>query len=89
MVITRAGTLDKQLDLDWRIDESTILDVIYDRTQVITLNSDQVAWLFGVDLTTVEAWVSAGTITPCSITPNGIKRFWREDIAGLLEAFGA
>ena len=57
--------------------------------KIITVNSKEVAWLFGVEMTTVEAWVAAGTLTPCSSTPDGYKRFWREDIAELLASYGA
>lgn len=59
------------------------------KTKIDTLVLDQVAWLFGVDNGEVERWVKMGIITPCSNTLNGIKRFSRENVSGLLAAFGA
>ena len=59
------------------------------KTKIDTLALDEVAWLFGVDNGEVEKWVKTGTITPCSNTINGIKRFSRKDVADLLAAFGA
>jgi len=56
---------------------------------MVTLNSDEVAWLFGIDNTALEQWVDAGTLTPTSIIGKGIRLFWRKDIAALLAAFGA
>ena len=59
------------------------------KTKIDTLALHEVAWLFGVDKGEVEKWVKTGTITPCSNTLNGIKRFSRKDVSNLLAAFGA
>jgi hypothetical protein len=60
-----------------------------DNNPIITVSSNEVAWLFGIDDTVVEQWVNARTLTPCSKAPDSIKTFWRKDIAELLIAFGA
>ncbi len=59
------------------------------KTEIITVTSDDVAWIFGVDSKVVETWVKTGTLTPCSENSNGVKRFSREDVCDLLVAFGA
>jgi hypothetical protein len=89
MVMTKANALDKALDSREQTDGYPPLDVNYYQDLIITLNSNEVAWLFGTDVATVEHWVDSGLITPCSYTPHGGKRFWREDIAELLASCGA
>ncbi len=65
------------------------LDANYNRRRIITLTLNEVAWLFGINVNQVEEWITSGILTPCSSTPNGSKRFWREHIAGLLAMCGA
>jgi len=88
MVMVKVNTLDRAFADNVHLDERSVVKT-ENRRPIITVNSREVAWLFGVNMTTVEAWVAAGTITPCSTAPDGIKRFWREDIAELLASYGA
>ena len=78
MVTTKVGTLENVISYE----KPT-------KTPLITLNSDEVAWLFGIDNTVLEQWVNAGTLTSSNITGKGIRLFWQKDVAALLDAFGA
>ena len=88
MVMIKVETLDRAFGDHLQLDDHSVVKTD-NRGPIITVNSREVAWLFGVKMTTVEAWVAAGTLTPCSSTPGGNKRFWREDIAALLASYGA
>jgi len=37
--------------------------------RIVTVTSEEVIWLFGVEQTTLNAWVRHGVLTPCSSTP--------------------
>ena len=89
MVMIKVGILDKALNSHEKADGYPPLLTNNNQGPIITLNSNEVAWLFGTDVTTVEHWVVSGMITPCINTPNGNKLFWREDIAELLASHGA
>ena len=60
------------------------------RGEIITVTSEEVAWLFGIEQTTLSAWVKNGVLVlvPCSVTPDGKERFLRSEVAELLENFG-
>ena len=88
MIISKVHTLDRAFGDAIQLDDHSVVKTEY-RRPITTVNSKEVAWLFGVNMTTVNAWVVAGTITPCSSTSDGTKRFWREDIAELLAIYGA
>ena len=72
-----------------RSEEKTVSEVTTKKTILTTVTSSQVTWLFGIDDTTLKQWINRGVLTPCSNTNKAIDRFWREDIAELLAAFGA
>ena len=63
---------------------------VTDCGRITTLTSEEVAWLFGIEQTTLSAWVKNGVLVlvPCSVTPDGKERFLRSDVAELLENFG-
>ncbi|MFC1933216.1 hypothetical protein ACFLXU_06310 [Chloroflexota bacterium] len=87
--MTKVGILDKALNYEEQTEGYPSININIYKTLIITVNSKEVAWLFGVDNTVVEQWVNAGTLTPCSKTPDGIKLFLRKDVADLLATFGA
>ena len=89
MVTTQVRIREEEYFIKELVDDYSQLNTISSRGPIITLTSDEVAWLFGTDVSTVEDWVTSGIITPCSSTPDGNKRFWREDIAELLSICGA
>ncbi len=89
MTMAKVAIKDVDLIYEERTDSYPGTDINTNKNPIITVSSNEVAWLFGIDSTVVEQWVNAGTLTPCSKTPDGIKRFWRKDIAELLIAFGA
>ena len=72
MITTKATSKDKDFS-----EEKT------KKTTVITLSSNEIAWLFGIKDTVVKRWIKQGVLTPCSNTPEGIDRFRREDVAEL------
>ena len=59
------------------------------RDRTITLTSGEVAWLFGIEQTTLSGWVRNNVLLPCGVTPYGETLFLSTDVARLLEAFGA
>ena len=87
MVMAKVGILDEALNYKEQAEGYPGINI--NKTPIITVTSNEVAWLFGVDNTVVKQWVNAGTLTPCSKTSDGTKRFWRKDIADLLAVFGA
>lgn len=89
MVMTKAGIFDGALAYEEQINDYSSKTIKIFNTPIITVSSNEVAWLFGVDDTVVEQWVNAGTLKPCNVTPDDTKRFWRKDVADLLAAFGA
>ena len=89
MVLTKASILDEKLYSKELTADYPQPNIIYNQSPIVTLSSKEVAWLFGTDVSAVEEWVVAGILTPCSTAPDGSKRFWREDIAGLLAICGA
>jgi len=89
MVMTKVPISDNVLDGPEHTYDFTQLNISYDQVPIITLTENEVAWFFGTDINIVEEWVTCGILTPCSITSNGSKRFWREHIAGLLAICGA
>ena len=89
MVMTKVGIAEETLNNKSQINDRPSVNFSINKTRIVTLNANEVAWLFGVDNTIVEAWVNAGTLPSCSSTTDGLKRFWRKDVADLLAAFGA
>ena len=89
MVKTKVPISDETSYGTEQTDDYRQLNVNYNQRQIITLTSNEVAWLFGTDVETVEEWVGYRILTPCGIAPNGSKIFWREHIAGLLAMHGA
>ena len=89
MVMTKVGIWDKALNYEEQINDYPGITIKRFNTPIITVSSNEVAWLFGVDDTIVEQWVNAGTLKPCSVTPDDTKRFLRKDVADLLAAYGA
>ena len=71
------------------LDKDSSLEGQLLKKPVVTINSKKVAWLFGIDDTSLDRWVSSGILTPCNPSAGGTKRFWREDIATILEDHGA
>jgi len=89
MVMTQVRIREEEYFIKGLVDDYSQLSIRSSRGPIVTLTSDEVAWLFGTDVSNVEDWVTSGIITPCSSTPDGSKRFWREDIAKLLSICGA
>ena len=80
MVMTKMGILDEEIYSTELDDDYYQLNINYNRGPIITLTSNEVAWLFGTNVSTIEEWCTEGVLKPCSGTENGGKRFWREDI---------
>ena len=66
------------------------LDVVaYPKTRIKSVNIEDTAWLLDVDVETLLLWVDRGVIEPVNNYSNGNIEFRREDVADLLEQFGA
>ena len=89
MVMTKVDIPDRVSNGHVQLVDHSQVNINNNQSPIVTLNSNEVAWLFGIDVHTVEEWVVAGIITPCSSAPDGSKRFWRKDIAELLASYGA
>ena len=67
----------------------TIDAVAYPRTRIRTVSLEDTAWLLDVDVDTLLLWVDRGVIEPADSNDYGDIEFRREDVADLLELFGA
>jgi hypothetical protein len=67
----------------------TIDAVAYPRTRIRTVSLEDTAWLLDVDVDTLLLWVDRGVIEPIDDNISGDIEFRREDVADLLELFGA
>ena len=66
------------------------LDVVaYPKTRIKSVSIEDTAWLLDVDVETLLLWVDRGVIEPVNNYSNGNIEFRREDVADLLEQFGA
>ena len=61
--------------------------IVTNENLIVTVSAEEVAWLFGIDIPTVNQWIHIGALTPCTDKGQDL-RFWRQDIADLLELFG-
>ena len=67
----------------------TIDAVAYPRTRIKTVSLEDTAWLLDVDVDTILLWVDRGVIEPVDSNIYGDIEFKREDVADLLELYGA
>jgi predicted site-specific integrase-resolvase len=66
------------------------LDVAaYPETQIKTVGIDDTAWLLETNIETLLSWVDMGLLEAVDTDSNGNMEFRREDVADLLEKFGA
>lgn len=54
-----------------------------------TLTTDEVAWLFNTSSNTVRRWADEGILKAYRSRNRGDRRFKRENVACLLDEFGA
>ena len=59
------------------------------RMRIKTLTINDVAWLLGTDVSTVQLWASSGIIKSFRTTNRGEQLFRRGDVANLLASLGA
>lgn len=62
--------------------------MLLQKFRVTTLSIDDVAWLLGTDVATIQRWVNSG-ILKCQTAAHGEKLFLREEVASLLANLGA
>jgi len=67
----------------------TLDAVAYPKTRIKTVSLEDTAWLLDVDVDTLLLWVDRGVIEPVDNNISGNIEFRREDVADLLELFGA
>jgi DNA-binding transcriptional MerR regulator len=67
----------------------TLSAAAYPETPIKTVNIHDTAWLFNVKIDTLLSWVDRGVIEAVDNDSNGNMEFRREDVADLLEKFGA
>lgn len=67
----------------------TLDAIAYPKSQIKTVSMEDTAWLLDVDIDTLLLWVDRGLIEPIDNNINGNIEFRREDVADLLELFGA
>jgi predicted site-specific integrase-resolvase len=72
-----------------RVNKMVQTAVLEPKVTSTVLSSNEVAWLLGTDVMTLENWGNAGIIKPCRNSFPGDKHFRREDIAALLAKIGA
>ncbi len=62
---------------------------VYPETQIKTVSIDDTAWLLDVEIDTILLWVDRGIIEAFDTDSSRNMEFRREDVADLLELFGA
>jgi len=62
--------------------------MLLQKFRVKTLSIDDVAWLLGTDVATIQRWVKSG-ILKCQTADHGEQLFCREEVASLLANLGA
>jgi len=67
----------------------TLDTLAYPKTQIKTVSIEDTAWLLDIDIDTLLLWVDRGVIEPIDNYSNGHIEFRREDVADLLDLFGA
>ncbi len=63
--------------------------MLHTERRIAMLTIDDVAWLLGTDIKTVQRWANSGIIKACRATGCSKPIFRRDDVAHLLAMIGA